>query len=530
MNILIVDDEKYILDSIIQNVKWERLPFDNRFLAHNGEEARKVLMNIPVQVLLCDIEMPKESGLELLEWMRESGMKTIAVFLTSYAEFDYAQKAVQLGSFDYFLKPIQYDKLTDILAKAAERAEEEETARRDQQYGQNWVESEKNRKETFWTQILTGHETYTMEEINYQMEKYGLAYAADQRFILMAIRLEGRVQTDWRDDSMISYKLSSTYYECLPEDVDAPIEALWKDSSNIWFAVVSVTGQGQELWKTVGGAVSHMRRKLSRNYREFAVYLSEDSYVADIRGRMRQVQEMLFSNILYVQGVFFAGEYLPEKAPDIQMDVRALEEYFLREDEEWLRGYIGRLCSTLKREERVSQMALQKALLEWIRIVFVYLQKNQVEAYLLFENEEYKRLYEQAGYSLEKFREYLYYIVEKSIEYGKQARESDTIIEQIDRYIDDHLADNLTRNSFSEVVYLNPVYLAELFRRAKGISIKRYVNQRRLEKAAELLLSTEENVYNIALKVGYPTSSYFSRKFREYYGVGPAEYRQNTKK
>lgn len=84
MNILIVDDDKYVLDGIIQGVDWDSLPFDNRYFARNAAEAKKIMDHVQIQVLLCDIEMPGENRLDLLAWVREQEKELQAVFLTSY--------------------------------------------------------------------------------------------------------------------------------------------------------------------------------------------------------------------------------------------------------------------------------------------------------------------------------------------------------------------------------------------------------------------------------------------------------------
>ena len=88
------------------------------------------------------------------------------------------------------------------------------------------------------------------------------------------------------------------------------------------------------------------------------------------------------------------------------------------------------------------------------------------------------------------------------------------------------MEENLTRASIAEIVYLNPDYMAQMFKGKKGISLMKYIRNRRMEKAKEYLLTTELPVYSIALKTGYPTSSYFAKQFKEFYGIGPNEYRK----
>ena len=62
--------------------------------------------------------MPGKSGLELLEESKAIAPQTLWIFFTAYAEFSYAQQALQLGAIDYLLKLVSVQKLKNSIAKA----------------------------------------------------------------------------------------------------------------------------------------------------------------------------------------------------------------------------------------------------------------------------------------------------------------------------------------------------------------------------------------------------------------------------
>ena len=124
MELLIVDDEETALQAVLKNVKWEELPFKRVYTATNITSAKAELENEKIRIVLCDIEMPMGSGLDLLEWMNQNRSDVLCIFMTCHAEFSYAQKAIQLGSVDYILKPLDFGNLTDTLKKTAERVKE----------------------------------------------------------------------------------------------------------------------------------------------------------------------------------------------------------------------------------------------------------------------------------------------------------------------------------------------------------------------------------------------------------------------
>lgn len=121
---MIVDDEPIAIEALKSGVDWAQIQISHILSANNVEDARRILEKNEVDILLCDIEMPGASGLELIEWLNSACPGTVCIFLTCHSEFTYAKQAVALGIFDYLLKPIDYDELTGILKKAVARRKE----------------------------------------------------------------------------------------------------------------------------------------------------------------------------------------------------------------------------------------------------------------------------------------------------------------------------------------------------------------------------------------------------------------------
>lgn len=126
MTVLLVDDNRLVINALKLRIDWEALGVSEVLTAQNITKAQQIFSEVKVDIMVCDIEMPQGSGLELLAWMRDEGYTSRTIFLTSYADFNYAQKAIELQSFDYFLKPIAFDKLTAILQKAIAKEREEQ--------------------------------------------------------------------------------------------------------------------------------------------------------------------------------------------------------------------------------------------------------------------------------------------------------------------------------------------------------------------------------------------------------------------
>lgn len=120
MNVLLVDDQRAITENLKKNIHWDVIPVERVFTACSAKEAKMVLRNFPVDVLITDIEMPEEDGLALFKWARENLPDIEGLFLTSHADFEYARKAMHMGGFDYILQPVRPGDVEEALLKLFE--------------------------------------------------------------------------------------------------------------------------------------------------------------------------------------------------------------------------------------------------------------------------------------------------------------------------------------------------------------------------------------------------------------------------
>jgi two-component system, response regulator YesN len=128
--VLIVDDEPWVAYGIKQLVEWESFGYTVIGEAHNGLSALEIIMEKKPDVVLSDIRMPGLDGIKLLEHIRLHDLPSKVILISGYSEFEYAQQALRLGAFDYLLKQVDKNKLTDTLARLKKELEEEQKAQK----------------------------------------------------------------------------------------------------------------------------------------------------------------------------------------------------------------------------------------------------------------------------------------------------------------------------------------------------------------------------------------------------------------
>ncbi|MCM1038571.1 MAG: AraC family transcriptional regulator [Roseburia sp.] len=111
-------------------------------------------------------------------------------------------------------------------------------------------------------------------------------------------------------------------------------------------------------------------------------------------------------------------------------------------------------------------------------------------------------------------------------ETGREGASPEEIVEIIKEYIDSNYCTNIKITMFAEKYFFSIEYLTKLFKSRYGYSIYEYVLKLRMERAGELLANEENKIIDIAGRLGYADNHYFSKAFRNYYGVSPSQYRK----
>lgn len=98
-------------------------------------------------------------------------------------------------------------------------------------------------------------------------------------------------------------------------------------------------------------------------------------------------------------------------------------------------------------------------------------------------------------------------------------------IEAIVDFIESHLNQDLTLSYVAERMNLSSYYLSKIFKKELGVNFVKYVTERKMDKAKELLKDNEIPIVNIAFEIGYPEPSYFTKVFKKVENMTPSQYR-----
>ena len=123
--VLLVEDDQ-TLSLLMEKMKvWHDHDFQIEAKASHGKEALRKLDEEMFDLVVTDISMPVMDGVELLQTIREKNILIPVIFVSAYSDFEYAQKGIVHGLFDYLLKPVDQEKLGASLERLRKMLDEE---------------------------------------------------------------------------------------------------------------------------------------------------------------------------------------------------------------------------------------------------------------------------------------------------------------------------------------------------------------------------------------------------------------------
>ncbi len=142
MTLLIVNDDSIVADTMKEEMDLAQYGIHEAFVAYDAQAAKEIIKEQEIDILLCDIEMPGENGLELLRWVRKEEREIECIFLTCHAKFNYAQEAISLQCQDYILTPAKYEDIGRVIQNVADRIQVRRKEQLYTEYGRHYFKKD----------------------------------------------------------------------------------------------------------------------------------------------------------------------------------------------------------------------------------------------------------------------------------------------------------------------------------------------------------------------------------------------------
>ncbi len=516
LQILLVDDEPAIKIGFRQLTDWVKTPYSLCATASNGEEALAYVRANPVDIIITDLKMSVMDGIDLIRALKQEHLEIPIMVLSNYSDFELVREALTAGAVDYLLKAnISADLLMEHLDKIAI----------------NIQDRQKDREETLKQKRL----------LELQNEKILLNEL--RHFFLDETVTQEELSEETTNCLLFSHPcviLTLFFHEDIKREklrkVAPNIQTLLIETLSLTKLPVSImTHHNEILYCVSANAVSEcdLLKKTKLLLRQIATYFDvhpvlccsnpavgltacRSAYLTCVNAR-----NMTFYNtdisILFTKDIHFVNEIPGHKIlPIVEAILNFMRsgkqqeafQYIHETLTDWASLPLDPLLLRMKCAHIFESVALSGDAKKLHTHIHDYQQKL-LHAINIDELESTLR----EGLSLLQNG--------NGNEFEKYKREVQVIM----RYVNMHYKEHITLDEIARAANLNRSYLCRLFKKEYGDSIFNYLNSIRMEKAAEMLRSNP-NLYvqEVAAAVGICEPFYFTRRFKEYFGVSPRDF------
>ncbi len=491
---VVVEDEEKIRDFICAKIVSLDDDFEIVGRAGNGREAMELIQALRPQVVFTDICMPVMGGMELIKEVRQLNPKTIVVILSGYSDFTYAQQAIRYGVMNYLLKPIEDDMLLEQLFDIKKSLSYSSVKKqRNIVYSRGYQLISENQEAFALAVVCLGNVIYSMQDeevIRFYTEKM-------EQIFWNGIMEKQFGGSSWfvADDHVMNQKIIA-----VKADLKNSVE-----SSELAKRLQRAIGEETDLSINLCCARQPVAQKDLWN---------EVKQMRDIIKKRLIIGE---SNVFYMEDREEPGNHMLEI---IKMKLNTyVKNYFISTD---LDNFMDEIRVVFKymKNNHAPQESIEK-----ICVYVLHLLEFSNQGY---EREQLDELQSRMlqNISLETSEEALFESLIQLFGTINSAGDEEKEIEKIRAYIDEHY---LTIESMEEVADefgYNYTYLSRMFKNKAGESMSRYILNKKLDLAKEMLRTrTELKVTEISDLCGYNDYRYFGRVFKNEVGVSPSEYR-----
>lgn len=537
-HILILDDEIHAARGLQAGIEWSELGVDveHVHLAYSVSQAQEVFHEFPVSILICDIEMPQQNGMQMQEWVREHHPETLTIFLTCHSDFVFLQRALQLGSFDYLLKPVDYTEMEQVIRKAQRQLAELKTKMSYEvmydHYRKLWETQKPIVAERFWQGLLRRTFPSKPAVIAEQLSLHGLEHHPDMRYlpILLKVRRWHKILTQ-RDEQIMKYAISNAVKDGL-QSAGKEVITVSLDNEQGLMLLIPAAAEDHTIHSALREGGELLIQFCNEHlYCDISLYVGSQVVIAEVVEIVDKLIELNKNNIVQINTIISLEEWReqPTQMPDVQWSQWL--NWMKEQQEQQLFAQISLYFNSWKQEQcRIDAKGVEAFYQEFLQMIYTYLYQVGLQVNQVFDQKSLASQSKEVLHSAHALEEWVVYIVQVAMARVNAIKKSMTVVEKAEQYIKDNIGlQQLSREDIARHVYLNPDYLTRVFKKETGMSISDYMQQCRLDYAKRLLKETNQSISEIAVAAGYSNISYFSTIFKKFTSLNPVDYRKQQR-
>lgn len=505
ITVMIVDDERLVIEDLRTIVDWQALGFHIVATAANGKQALIKFREYHPQVVITDIKMPFMDGIEFIKRLREENQATRILLLTAYEDFSYAKSAIHYGIDDYIIKgTITKESFSEVLGKLRRLIEEQEQ-----------VSSliTQNRLTEFFQ---SDDNTIKYDNSGFPSERYN--------YLIIEQDLPVFVPAEY-DLSRYQVRVDKILKGCSEIELgDADIVTTVKlDANRILMVIDPMEHHISERVDAIYRYKNRLQKNLAESFqRSFTIYIVSQRMSLLKFKELYQSSQATFSQKYFMSNAETIDLANPLKNPAKKVntpDFSRLDKAAGKNDAKELTTVIENIFETMMQDYKNLNRITSEMYSLLVRQVKALPGADLGTAKGGPDWERWLRAKGICKWFCAQFS--LLAELRENQEFGKYSR----AVVKVRQYIAVNFQhQSLSIKEIADEVNLSIGHLSMIFKKETGMTLNAYITQVRLEEAKILLLAGEKKIYEIADAVGYQTGQYFSQIFYKQEGCYPREY------
>lgn len=528
---IVVDDENRIRRGIERLILSCGVEYEIVGSFRSALELIKSFQNerIDFDLLFTDIKMPGMNGLELIKELK-NGASFEAVVISGFNDFKYLQTAIREGAIDYMVKPLMRDEFRAQLEMIKEKIK------------LKWEDEEKmeemDSELTFVKQVQKLSELTRGQELDLSEMEWTKEFPFSSYFLLCISRdqttnvKQASLPENWT--TIVEIEINSIladYYKGT-----ATRFWYWKGEKSSYWVLIQ-NDQATELQENL--LAEKLRSKIKYEYQQSTtIAISREFHEVVLLPNMRdallsllQFRLIFGGNRIYTFSLMeknVADRDINKESKELEITInrllQSLERFQKEEAFELLHQFLKeleKLASPQEMERNIQSLSIQT--------VNFLLKNTQAKEQISLIQDGLQLTKESPNFhelknNIKDWMKKVFTILEKM-----NQREVHDPVETAKKWILKNLGESITIEKIAKAIHMNPTYFCEYFKNQTGETILDFVTKTRIEKAKELLISTELKIYDISQLVGYSDTKYFSKLFKKYFGDVPSKFKEKVR-
>jgi two-component system response regulator YesN len=525
ITLCIIDDIKSVVDGLTA-IEWD----DEHGITFvgssaNGEDGLELVKRVKPDLIITDIRMPKMDGLTMLRAILELNHSCKVILISGYTDFEYAKQAVQLGAFDFVVKPFTEEDITETILKAKlQIVQERSRLLKVQDMEIKLRESMPVLRQEYFALLVNHRTSWESAAKRWEFLKVDLD---QQGFVVLLLEIDGfqeRVaDLSIHDVELIRFSLQNITEETIREHTRCMV---FRARANRFVAILNDS-------PTNANAIGESCCKNIEQFTQFTVSIGVGGrveQVSELPDSYRQANQALTYH-LFTEGNGSIGyEEIPKTDRQAPLALEHKDELLLA-----LRSGNSDRAATILADisDTLHQMTprpnpdyllslYEELAASAIRTFYELVPYSDIQPLV----QTFKTLGGTSGVTLSGLEQQVLTLCREGAELVRKntLSEGQTIIYKSLDYLKSHLDRDVSVAECAAYVHLSGSYYSSLFKKVTGMTLTQYVTAERIHKAKAMLVGGAA-VQEVAAAVGYEERRYFSDVFKKMTGMTPSEFR-----